>query len=573
MSSIINRLIFELENQLKFPNISNFLKDEKAVRNYHKDFTKRLQHYGCTERNGELKLNKILLESAHIISNLSLSHLCVTGNARGSKTLLTSLFMLDLPLHTGADTLTVFPTEALRDKVVPTYTKTLRNAYWKRLKLDVKPTLDNNNFVGILDRYLYYSYAKSSSKAGELAEVPSALTAIGADALMIDEASQIVDTSIAYRRVEKSRLPSPIIREIGTPGGGGGIERRMNAASIYLYPHYTCPHCGHEDELSPLTCLITELDNNDKPIKWHYQGSRMNAQTAVFKCANCLNIIDENTRQNAYLKCKKSGLTTRDLDNLDDLSKHDLIALHFSPLMKAQDNLARRIINQANSAKNIADYWQQVLGLPSKRTTKQFTENMVTQSTKIPPMPSPVVWRVMGIDVGKHGHHCVILECVFEVQRNPIETLSATYFRVVDVMEINWDDIPNLILHHDIVKCAIDFKPETYTVAKVAYNHSEILPCEQVAQKGLNPMMLKNDDVSGLNVQVARIDTNYFMDAVYSAMANYRFYWDATQPYDWVEHFSNIYCANDKWEKVGGSDHWAYATMFAISAHFSVACL
>lgn len=573
MSSIYQKLIKELEDSLRYPNIYNFVENKDAILSYPENFAKRLQFYGCTERGGELLLNPVLIEASKLISNLSIPHLAITGNARGSKTLLSTLFMLDAPLFTGCDTLTVYPTEALRDKVTPTYTRPLRQKYWKNLGYEKKPEFENSNYSAANGRYLYYSYAKGSGKgSADLAEVPSALTAIGADILLVDEASQIPDPSIAFRRVEKSRLPHPIIREIGTPGGGGGIERRMNNASIYFYPHYTCPHCGNEDTLSPLTCLITELDVGDRPTKWFYEGSRMSVQNAVFRCRNCENILSEHTRQNAYLKCTKSGMTMTDLNDVD-LSCHDVISLHFSPLMKVQNNLARRLIHQASAGSNIADYWQQVLGFPSRRTTKQYTEEMLLASTRPPHFRLPVKWVVMGIDVGKHYHHAVVIECIYQQARSPVETFNSTHYRVLEAREITWDDIPELIAIYNVHKVGIDFKPETYTVAKVAYNIPELLPCEQYAHKGLSPLTLKQDDVSGMEVNIARIDTTYFLDSTYDVIAGKRIEWACPQPDDWLEHFNNIYATADKWMKVGGADHWAYALHFALAAHYNLVCV
>ena len=570
--SILRKIIDELETNLRFPSIYQFLQSPDRIKNYSQDFVQRLSLFGCTERGGALDLSPVLIESARLISNLSITHLCVTGSARSSKTLLTSLFLLDAPLFTGADTLTVYPTEALRNKVVPTYTRPLRNKYWQNVRYPHKPDFENNNYTVSAGRYLYYSYAKGAGKASaELAEAPSALTSIGADILMVDEASQIQDPSMAFRRVEKSRLPRPLIREIGTPGGGGGIERRMNHSNIYFYPHYTCPHCGVEDELSPLTCLITDLDASDRPIKWFYEGSRMSANSAVFRCRNCLNLLTDVSKQ-AYLKCKKSGLLVKDLDDAG-IAQHDVISLHFSPLMSTQPNLARRIISLANTGNNIADYWQQVLGFPSRRSIKSFTEEMLTTSTKTPPLYNPVSWVVMGIDVGKHHHHMVALECFYTPGDNPVDSFRSSHYKVIEAREITWDDIPDLILAYDAYKVAIDFKPETYQVARLAYNIRELLPCEQFTLKGLSPLTIKGDDVSGTDVEVARIDTTYFLDEVYAVFADSRVEWVANQPDDWVEHFKNIYATSDKWMKLGGSDHWAYATHFALSAHYHLVCL
>ncbi|EFX60493.1 hypothetical protein DAPPUDRAFT_123965, partial [Daphnia pulex] len=331
-----------LENQTKqsklFGSSREFIKTK--VCSYSQEFIERLKKYGKTELNEDLNITNWVEEYCLVIADLRLYQVSTTGNAQCGKTLFNTLLLVDFTTFSNLDTIWFYPTKTQLDSLVPNMFGRVSKHYLtnleKQLNIEnLKSTKGNNYNQRIRDASIYFRFASTSAK--DNTEQKKGLTAVGGSAasisgnmLFIEERSQISPDSLStlYRRLDAARFPNGLIREIGTPGGGLGIESNIDRADYHFYPHTICDSCNKEIALNPKGALF------------HKQPDGIHLKELLKR-----------------LPTEEDQIFTQQLN----------VIVHLSPLLRqSKQNLAVKLVDIGENGDNPRDFQQQVLGWKSE---------------------------------------------------------------------------------------------------------------------------------------------------------------------------------------------------------------
>ncbi|PZV05771.1 MAG: hypothetical protein DCF32_10675 [Leptolyngbya sp.] len=259
----------------------------------------------------------------------------------------------------------------------------------------------NNTLVQVNDGNAMFGFASTSAevRGDRTAAAGSSVISLTADILFMDERSKFAPGSAGplVRRLDASILPTRPIRELGTPGGGSGIEAVIRTADYHFYPHYCCPACAAIAPLDPKGCLLKPFDTADaagnpvirylsesgRPIAktmpdgrmeayWHHHDPYNAIATAYFGCSRCGAELSGQVRSLAWMQCLKTGI--RLLDFLDSLPvappwPNHRVAFHLTPLTRDREtNEAERLIFDGINTANPTDWQQQGLGHQSEES-------------------------------------------------------------------------------------------------------------------------------------------------------------------------------------------------------------
>lgn len=229
------------------------------------------------------------------------------------------------------NTLWTYAQERTLNKLVPRQFRPLIGHWLRRHNIVLKRSAgvqSNTLFqVGIANASFTYVSTVGSNKAGGAAAGGS-IIGESADIAFLEERSQYPPGADApiYRRLDASSIPSHPVRQLGTPGAGGGIEAEIASADLYFYPAIVCRHCGKEIFLDPKGCLLKHftrtlpngqektsyLSESGKPVEWHCTDPNDPVENACFCCYECGNRIEDSDRIGAGFKCKYTGIWLRD---------------------------------------------------------------------------------------------------------------------------------------------------------------------------------------------------------------------------------------------------------------------
>lgn len=311
--------------------------------------------------------------------------------------------------------------------------------------------------------------ARNASSGGAVAG--ASVVSFTADALFLEERSQYPPGAAdpLPRRLDASMLSTKPIRELGTPGGGAGIETGFDSVSHYFYPHYECPECNAIAPLDPKGCLLRPythprkgqcfLSESGKPLEWFHHNSQDDTKTAFFGCSECGEELSEETRFAARFRCKKTGVLLRDfLDSLPPGTPKERykIVLHFSPLLRRTEfNLAADLIVSGLEAEDATDWQQQSLGHVSETSQNSISLETIKIAIKAPrPQRVPSV-TLCGVDQGRGQYWVWIAEYIITDpmwQKKPVEVVIESSIR-------------NVIFAGPIIKGAIAEKLSEYGVS------------------------------------------------------------------------------------------------------------
>lgn len=311
-------------------------------------FWEELHRRAYTERGDRPNLSPLWIRDyTTIISNTNLSQVYVQGCSQVGKSYFNFLCANYLASK-GYRVLIVLPT---------------REALLRNLKNQIVPITKSWGLSDAVGTQIWeyrgggaiiYGYASTSGSAPSkgafgLANTGGSGSAVSADFLIIDEASQIEPSAIApfERRLDAGVLLSRPVRYLGTAGSGGGIER-FTANAEQLYPQCTCSNCSQSFDLDPYKCLFTTV----APSGWITEWTTDANDKPCVQCPNCHTAI-------------ASPLMTTHFSN----PKSDAVALYLTPLLRMGDpsgDLIRSMQSaQRNAGGGAQDWLQQALGVPS----------------------------------------------------------------------------------------------------------------------------------------------------------------------------------------------------------------
>jgi hypothetical protein len=412
------------------------------------DFAAAARQYGRTDRGQELDWPVWFGQLLLAIGDFRLQHTLTTGPSQIGKTLPHNLLNAYCLLEGRLNTFTVYDLERTLQRNVPLQFKPTLARWMAAAGLSVKASdaspidrtglasgrSQNNSLVQVNDGNAMFGFASTSAEArgDRTAAAGSSVISLTADILFMDERSKFAPGSAGplVRRLDASIVPTRPIRELGTPGGGNGIEAVIRTADRHFYPHYECPDCGAIAALDPKGCLLKPCETTDpagnpvirylsesgRPIArtmpdgrmeayWHHHDPYNAIATAFFGCSVCGAELGPEVRAQAWMQCLKTGV--RLLDFLDSLPVEPpwpnyRVAFHLSPLTRDREtNEAERLIRDGIDSSNPTDWQQQGLGHQSEESANSVPfESIRAAIDAVRPTGAPD-FVLAGVDQGR----------------------------------------------------------------------------------------------------------------------------------------------------------------------------
>lgn len=402
-----------------------------------KNFVERVKLYGRTEKGISLNLSSWYCEYLEAIGDFRIHHTLTSGPAQCGKTLGHVLLMIDCLTTGKLNGGWFYDTRTSLDQNVPIqFTPTANywisameaqgNKFWRGGDRSINTRFQVDGATAV---FAYVSTSRISSGRAGIAAAGSSVVSFQADFAILEERSQYAPGSAdpIPRRLDASLLPTKPMRELGTPGGGQGIEKELETVEFYFYPHYKCPNCGAVEALDPLGCLLRETERTDahgkkihscfsesgRPSQWFHHDEQDPIKTAYIGCKQCTQPLDLDTRLKIHFRCKKSGTSLRQY--LDGLPKsvpqhHQKIGIHLSPLCRNNNTTAEELIRAGLTSISTADWQQQGLGIASQTEIVCVSPLLLRQAMSAPKPQREHDLRVAGIDVGRSEDWLVVLE-------------------------------------------------------------------------------------------------------------------------------------------------------------------
>jgi hypothetical protein len=322
----------------------------------------------------------------------------------------------------------------------------------------------------------------SKAKAG-MASVQSGLASFQADFVILEERSQWApgEADAVPRRIDASALRPGVIRSVGTPGAGNGIEAEIAKCQWHFYPHYTCRVCKKTLPLDPKGCLLKPqlvmnvhgkkeeryLTESGRPLDWWYLSETNPQGSAYFACSNCGKSLEDGLRKRAHFRCLKTGISLREfLDALPSTPPQERleVGIQFSPLCRiTTHNLAQQIITDGFRVEDAAEWQQQSLGHASHKPQGQLTAEILKAAIQRPRPTRLPECRLAGIDQGRGSYWIWIADFIPPAgyAKMPLEQVIESTHRIcVYAGEIAKGDIPACVFDRKVEFGLIDNEPE-----------------------------------------------------------------------------------------------------------------
>lgn len=454
-------------------------------------FVERVEKFGKTERDTPIKMPQWYKEYLLCIGDFRLPWVLTTGPSQCGKTLGHAMLFIDT-LTTGKLNLAWFyDTRTSLDQNVPMSFLPVAEK-WINSMMAAGITFDRRNDRCINTRFQIdgvngiFSYV-STSRPGRREDGSAAAGGMGvayqADGAFLEERSQYAPGSADFipRRLDASLLAIPIIRELGTQGGGTGIEAQMSKAEHLFYPHYTCPNCRQILPLDPKGCLLRKVNQKDalgrvkqvylsesgRPLSWFHEDENDAVESAYFACSNCGHPLDEETRTtNAHFRCRIDNTTLEDFLNAlppGVPKKEWMIGIHLSPLTRETEyNLASKMIKEGLSAVSTRDWQEQMLGHTSEHQTNSITLDMIRAAMKAPAPEKKPDLIIAGVDVGRSEDWLAIVgfylpEQYWKLTRAEVREKSIR--KMIYAADVMRTEIEDLLVRFEVEFGLIDNEP------------------------------------------------------------------------------------------------------------------
>ena len=420
-------------------------KEEKAIAGSFKELTdfvtirdgfiKAIKKYGANERGESVRLPGWYVELLSAIADFRIGVTYTTGCSQLGKTLghtnLVCYCMEQLELNP----LWAYDLQASLNIQVPSNFRPVAEAWLEKAGKPGSKGAKNNTIYQVGTATTQFTYVSTSDanrdKQGKAAAGGIAV-GVSRDILFKEERSQypLGAADPLRRRLDAGRIPTKPERELGTPGGGAGIEAEIDLADCYFYPHFECQECGKRAPLHPKGSLLKKfqlehpilgkkevyLSESGRPVKWFCHNENDPINTAYFGCPHCEAEITTEAREKAWYQCLYTGITLKEY--LNQLPSNQLptkrhkIGICISPLLRIEAvNTAAEIIEEGLTTFNTADWQQQRLGLPSEQGTNRITLELLKSAIASPvPDRKPDV-SIGGIDAGRAEHWLWKMNC------------------------------------------------------------------------------------------------------------------------------------------------------------------
>jgi hypothetical protein len=454
------------------------------------DFVDRVKKYGCTEKGDKLRLPTWYEEYLLAIGDFRLSHVLTTGPAQNGKTMGHTLLMADCLTTGKLNSAWFYDSRTNLDQNVPMQFHPVMEFWIAHMQEDgirfrrgrdrtinTRYQVDQANAI-----FSYVSTSRPSIRDMGRAAAGGAAVSFQADWMVLEERSQYPPGAAdpLPRRLDASMLPSRPIRELGTPGGGQGIEAALEDCDRYFYPHYECEQCHQVQPLDPKGCLLipttvrdalgrpktSYLSESGRPIHWFHSDDHHPIDSAYFGCAYCGHAIADEQRYSAEFRCRQTGERLRDF--LDSLpagvpEKNWKVAVHLSPLTReTRTNLAAEIIQSGLDASTTEDWQQQRLGHPSETQAASITMSMLREAMTAPKPERKPDYTLAGVDVGRSEDWFIAIDFFLPQgwqRMKPAEIMEKTIRSVRFASGIVRDRIPKLLKEYSVAYGLIDNEP------------------------------------------------------------------------------------------------------------------
>jgi hypothetical protein len=368
----------------------------------------RAQKYGRTDNGRELEFPRWWAQSLRLIADWRVAYVAVTGAAQTGKTLSSILAFTDATIHGRLNYGYAYAGANARDKYQkqqfrPVLTHWCRAVY-AATGIDINSPSDTKDISlyqigGASGNFAFASTSKQTASNEGKALIAGPGASYPADIQGNDEKSRWPSGVSFSARLGKSCFASKPMRDIGTRGGGEGIERDMQGLKHEFIPHYKCrdPACaGHSwAPLDPCGCLITPVGYTDaygrqkegyfsddgRPMDWWHTDPLDKVGSAIFCCQFCgIPITEAQRTTEADMICRITGIRLETyLDQFpQDFSQRDRVGLDMCALARSNsENLAVDLIEGGLKADDPRTWQQEDLGIVSVGRTNRITNEVL----------------------------------------------------------------------------------------------------------------------------------------------------------------------------------------------------
>jgi hypothetical protein len=510
-------------------------------------FLSRIRQYGMTEKCTPIILRQHYCEYLQLLGDLRISWVLTTGPAQVGKTLGHTFLMIDSVVCGKLNGAWFYDSRTSLDQYAPMQFRPPVEAWIANMEADgyqfrrggdrsinTRYQVDGANAI-----FSFVSTSKMSRADAGGAAAAAAASSFPADFAVMEERSQYAPgaADVCLDRLANSIIPTKPRRDLGTSGGGMGIEADMLDCNYYFYPHYDCPHCGGNFPLDPKGCVLQEVERVDllgktikthlsdtgRPIAWHHLDSLDAAQSAYIGCSSCGEELNSFIRlDHSRYRCTQTGVFLQDfLDSLPAGTPERAlkVGLHMSPLTREGDgrSIAIEIIRRGLTTSNPANWQQQVLGHYSQTDTLKLTHLMIRDRIGAAvPVGVERNYRIAGMDMGRQEDWLTIMDIYLPPANADLtvaQMAEQSIRNVVYAEAVKRSDVPFILEQWQVDFGLVDNEPSIEAVMDLCEG-----TCLQMAnQVGKAKHSIKYTTVNdgGLEIPCWAVRNEKFMLAVF----------------------------------------------------------
>ncbi|ELS01106.1 hypothetical protein Xen7305DRAFT_00008080 [Xenococcus sp. PCC 7305] len=397
-------------------------------------FLDAIAELGANERGDPIKLSGWYKEVLIAIADFRIAITYLSGCAQTGKTLSHTLLLCYCMEKLGLNPLWSYDLQASLNIQVPSNFRPVVDSWLENAGKAKSSGAKNNTLFQVgkaTTQFTYVSTSDSGKNKGGRAAAGGIAVGVSRDILFKEERSQypMGAADPLRRRLDAGLIPTRPERELGTPGGGMGIEAEIEAADHHFFPHAECGNCHETVALHPKGALLKPsivdhpvlgktqkyLSESGRPVQWFHHNEQKPVETAYFGCPFCQAELSKEARSKAWYQCLTTGIELEDyLNNLEEglPSRRHKIGLTISPLLRIEAiNTAAAIIEEGLTSHNTADWQQQRLGLPSEAGTNNITLELLRLAIAAPvPINRQPNVSLGGIDCGRGEHWLTMMD-------------------------------------------------------------------------------------------------------------------------------------------------------------------
>lgn len=463
-----------------------------------KGFLRRVKKYGTTENGQPLIFRNHYCEYLLLLGDYRLNWILTTGSAQVGKTLGHTFLLIDTVVCGKLNGAWFYDSKTSLDQYAPmqfrpivkTWVSAMLLAGYKMRLGGDREVNTNYQVDGANAIFSFVSTSKMSRADAGGAAAAAAASSFAADMAVMEERSQYPSGSadVCLDRLANSIVSTRPRRDLGTSGGGLGIEADMLDCHYYFYPHYDCSHCGGNYPLDPKGCLLKEVERVDlvgkkikshlsetgRPIEWHHHDPLDAAQSAYIACSKCAGeLSDQDRLDRSRYRCTQTGVFLQDF--LEALPAGEperalKVGLHMSPLTREGKarSIAVDIIRRGLATTNPANWQQQVLGHYSRTDTLKLTHVMIRDRIgALLPAQAQRRYRLAGCDIGRGEDWLFIFDIYLPPHCNGLTVAQIAELSIRNVIyaeAVVRSDIPTILETWQVDFGLVDNEPSIESV-------------------------------------------------------------------------------------------------------------